>query len=370
MREASGKHPTLDAALEELAAKQRVHGTDLYARVIRPVLFMGSAELAHALARIALRVAPIWRLLARRRASDPRLAVTLRGIPLPNPVGLAPGFDKDCDLLESLGWLGFGFLAPGSVMGDVRAGNPKPRLARLPEREAILNSMGLPSKGVAHAVERLRRLRSRPVPILVDVQGTTPDEIISNVDAVQSLADGLEVSLVCPNTRDTEANSGFEAIEALARALAQIRQRPVFVKIPLHIRSGSDTDLRRFLDICLAHDLEGVVACGARRVHTERLATGEGQLGGRPVFEVTIELVRRIRAHAGDRLSIIASGGIFTGRDVVAAIRAGADCVEIYSALIYRGWRAPALINAEILSELEQEDVVSVAALRGERQSA
>jgi dihydroorotate dehydrogenase len=366
MREASVSHPTLDTVLGEVPAMPPVRDADLYARLIRPVLFMGPAELAHSLARVALKAAPLWRLTAPG-ADDPRLAVTVGGIRFPNPVGLAPGFDKDCDLLESLAWLGFGFLAPGSIMGQVRAGNPKPRLARLVEREAIMNSMGLPSKGVDHAVDRLRRLRSRPVPILADVQGTTPDEIVSNVNAVQLLADGLEVSLVCPNTRDTEANSGFDAIEALADSLARIRQGPIFVKIPLHIRSGSDEDLRRFLDICLANDINGVVACGARRVRTNRLAMGEGQLGGRPVFQLTIELVRRIRAHVGGRLGVIASGGIFTGRDVVNAIRAGADCVEIYSALIYRGWRAPALINAEVLTELDRMGVPSMAALRLQR---
>jgi dihydroorotate dehydrogenase len=335
-----------------------------YARFLRPALFALDAERAHDLARLALTATPLWRFLGPGPATDPRLATTVAGVRLPSPVGLAPGFDKDCDMLASLGQLGFGFLAPGSVMGGVRAGNRRPRLARIPVEEAVLNAMGLPSKGLEHAVRRLRRLRDRPVPIFVDVQGTTPEEIVANVLALQPYADALEVSLVCPNTPDTRANEGLEAVDRVARDLAARRERAVFVKIPVEVRFGPDDALRRFLDICRLHGLEGVVACGARRVRTDRLAVGAGQLGGRPVLEETLRLVRRVRAHAGGDLSIVASGGISTGDDAAAAMTAGAAAVEIYSAFVYRGPLAPALINAELLAALDVAGVEAVRDLR------
>jgi dihydroorotate dehydrogenase len=267
-------------------------------------------------------------------------------------------------MLGSLGYLGFGFLAPGSVMGEPRRGNPRPRLARLPAHESILNSMGLPSKGLAHAKRRLAELRDRPVPLFVDVQGTTPEQIISNVVAIQDAADALEVSLVCPNTPDTRANEGFAAIAEVARELAAHRKRAVFVKIPLEIRAGPADSLHRFLDVCIQYGLEGVVACGARRVRTARLAPGAGQLGGRAIFDDTLTLTRRVRAYAGRRLEIIASGGISTGRDAFIVLAEGATAVEIYSAFIYRGPTAAASINAELLAMLDAAGIDSVTQLQ------
>jgi dihydroorotate dehydrogenase len=249
-------------------------------------------------------------------------------------------------------------------MGERREGNPRPRLARIPAYDSILNSMGLPSKGVAHATRQLSALRVRPIPIFVDVQGITPEEIVSNVVAVQRHAAALEVSLVCPNTPDTRANEGLEAMDRLARELAARRERFVFVKIPLEIRGGPDDGLRRFLDICMAHGLEGVVACGARRVRTDRLAVGAGQLGGRAILDETLELVRRIRLHAGTALQVIASGGISTGDDAFRALSVGAAAVEIYSAFVYRGPLAASRINAELLAAMDHAGVASVAQLQ------
>jgi dihydroorotate dehydrogenase (fumarate)/dihydroorotate dehydrogenase len=294
-------------------------------------------------------------------AGDPRLSVELHGVQLANPVGLAPGFDKDCDVLPATTRLGFGFVAPGSVMRWPRSGNARPRLARLVEQEAVLNAMGLPSKGVAHAAARLQRLRDRRAPVFVDVQGTTPQEIIDNFVELQPLVDAVELSLVCPNTTDTDANAGLDAVEALAQQIATRRRKPVFVKVPVHIRHGSVDGFRAFLDICVGAGLQGVIACGARPVKTDRLARGVGQLGGRPVFPDTLRLVRLAREHAGDRLSIIASGGIFTGRDAFDALAAGADLVEILSAFIYRGWAAPRLINRELGDVLTEKRIHSLA---------
>ena len=334
-----------------------------YTRFARPLLFSLPAETSHSFARLALRPSVAWRWLGPGPLDDPRLAVELHGLRLPSPIGLAPGFDKDCDLLGSMMHLGFGFLAPGSVMAEPRKGNPRPRLARLVEQEG-LNAMGLPSRGVDHAVQQLRRLRTRRVPIFVDIQGTTPDEIVSNFTILQPHADAVEISLVCPNTGDTRANERADAVAEVAARIGALRQKPVFVKIPVHVRTAPDADLGAFLDLCIGAGLQGVIACGARHVRTKRLERGHGQLGGRPVFGDTIRLVERIRALAGDRLTVIASGGIFSGRDAFTALRAGASLIEIYSALIYRGPAAPVAIARELLDVLSDEGAASVQAVR------
>src|SRR5919198_662063 len=130
----------------------------LYSSVLRPLLFRLSPDRSHACAQAALRWSPPWRALGAwgaLRATDPRLRTSFAGVELPNPVGLAAGFDKNCDLLNSLSCLGFGFVTVGSIMPEPRFGNPFPRLVRYPETKSLADSMGVPSKGRAHAVERL-----------------------------------------------------------------------------------------------------------------------------------------------------------------------------------------------------------------------
>jgi dihydroorotate dehydrogenase len=336
---------------------------DLYPDVIRPVLFRLSADTAHRLAVAALRWPSVWRRVGSGPDHDPRLAVEVGGLRLANPVGLAPGFDKDGEVLASLMHLGFGYLAPGAIMREVRAGNPRPRLGRIVGEQAVINCMGLPSKGQGHAVARLRALERRRVPIFACVQGVSPEAILETAVAIQPYVDALEIGLTCPNTGDTDPNRELSAAIGLMHEIARARQRPVFLKVPLHFRTEPRGLLPAFLDACAEAGFEGVIASAARRYRTDRLSIGYGQLSGRPVFRDTLALVREIAGYAEGKLAIIAAGGVSTGRDAYAMLRAGASAVEIYSALVYRGWTAPALINRELVAVLEAEGVESVQAL-------
>lgn len=341
-----------------------------YRRLVRTALFALPAETAHSIAHAVLSPSLLWERVGPGPVLDDRLATEMSGLPFASPIGLAPGFDKDCDLLGSLMHLGFGFLVAGSVLARRRAGNARPRLARLVGQEALLNSMGLPSKGLEHSVSRLSRLRRRRVPIFVAVQGTTPDEIASNFVALQPHVDAVELALVCPNTDDTSSNASLDAVARLAARIAACREKPVLAKVPVHIRYGEGRALEAFLDICIEAGLQGVAVCGARHVETDRLARGHGQLGGRPVFGDTLRLIQRVRAHAGERLAVVASGGVSTGRDAYEALRAGADLLEIYSSFIYRGWRAPRDIARELGDVLAAEGLPSVRALVSARERA
>jgi dihydroorotate dehydrogenase len=335
---------------------------DLYQHVVRPVLFRLPADTAHRLAHLALRWPLPWRLLGSGPDVDPRLAVERHGLRFPNPVGLAPGFDKDGDALASLQHVGFGFLTPGAILRDYRAGNPAPRLARLVEQEALLNCMGLPSKGRDHAIANLKALQRRRVPVIGEVQGVSPRDILDNVAAVQPYVEALEISTVCVNTTDTAANEGLPTVVELIQAIGRLRSRPVFVKVP-HWAVSDRALLPSFLDACIAAGLQGVVASATRRQPSARLSMGMGNLSGRPIFANNLGLVQEIASHAGDRLSIVASGGVWSGRDAYEMLSAGASLVEIYTAMVYRGWMAPALINRELLAVLEAEGVPSVQAL-------
>ncbi|MBI4492497.1 MAG: dihydroorotate dehydrogenase 2 [Chloroflexi bacterium] len=342
---------------------------DLYVNGLRPLLFRVPADDAHRLAIAALRWPLLWRLIGSGPDHDPRLGLDLAGVKLANPIGLAPGFDKDCDVLASLQHLGFGFLAPGAIMREVRAGNPRPRLGRVVEQQAVINCMGLPSKGRAHAIANLQRLKQRRVPIFAEVQGTSKDEILDNVVAVQPYAEVVEVGLVCPNARDTDRYREVSEAVELIHSLAGVRTGPVLAKLPNQHHTSRHDILAPCLQACVEAGLEGVVVSGTKRYATAQLSMGVGSLAGRPVFEETLGLVREAFQLAGDRLAIIASGGVLTGRDAFEMLRAGASAIQFYSAMVYRGWNAPALINRELAAVLEAEGIESVQALvqRGRR---
>ncbi|MBI4494998.1 MAG: dihydroorotate dehydrogenase 2 [Chloroflexi bacterium] len=343
---------------------------DLYTRLARPTLFRVPADTAHRLALAALRWPRLWEVLGSGPDHDPRLGLELHGLRLANPIGLAPGFDKDCDVLASLQHLGFGYLAPGAILRDVRPGNPLPRMGRLPAQGALLNCMGLPSKGREHSIRNLRRLERRRVPIFAEVHGVTPEEILENVAAIQPYAEALEVGLECPNTRDTDRTKQVATAIELVHVLARARQRPTFVKVPYFFRSEQRDRLPDLLDACIEAGLEGVVASAARRQQTDQLSIGYGQITGKPIFQDTLALVGELAAHAAGRLTIVAAGGVSTGRDAYAMLRAGASLVEILTAFVYRGWAAPALINRELLGVLQAEGVESVQALVERRDRA
>jgi dihydroorotate dehydrogenase len=343
---------------------------DLYRRLARPCLFRLPPDTAHDLALRALAWPAPWRLVGRGPYRDPRLATDLCGIPLANPVGLAPGLDKDGDALAGLMHLGFGFLAPGAIMREARPGNPRPRLGRLVEQEALLNCMGLPSKGRAHAIAHLQRLKERTVPIVAELQGVSPAEIVKTAAALQPHADATAVGLECPNTTAAERESVLAGVLDLVYRLGEVRTRPLFAKVPNHFRLERPDRLPAFLDACIDAGLDGVIASGTGRAVAPQLSLGQGTISGRPVFQATRDLVRAIADHAGDRLAIVASGGVSTGRDAYEMLRAGASAVMILSVLIYRGPLAPRLINQELLAVLQAEGVPSVRALGARRQAA
>jgi hypothetical protein len=208
-------------------------GRSLYRHGLRPLLFRLSPDRSHTAAQVALRWQAPWQALgslAGLAVSDPRLETTFAGIKLPNPIGLAAGFDKDCDLVDALRHLGFGFVTVGSIMPESRVGNPFPRLVRYAETESLADSMGLPSKGLAHAVARLARCERGGPPVFANVGGFTAEAIADSVLAVEPYVDAVEISLMCPNI----VKDGFDALALLSDVLDRLegRKRPAIVRVP------------------------------------------------------------------------------------------------------------------------------------------
>jgi dihydroorotate dehydrogenase len=331
---------------------------------LRPALFRLPADRAHDLAHLALRLPLPFRLLGpSARAGDRRLATDLAGIPLANPVGLAPGFDKNGDLLPSLQHLGFGYVVIGSLTPEPRAGNPRPRLVRYPDRLSIANSMGLPNQGVEAAV---RRLRSRPIThtaVIASVAGFSPESILAGVAALEPYVAAVEVGLICPNTSESERMREIELVGDLVAELGRRRTRPTFVKLPPYHSPEDRTRVLAMADLCIGAGIDGVSLNGGRHVVEPRLSVGHGSLAGRETFPDALRIVGEVADHAAGRLAIRASGGVFTGDDAAAMLRAGAVTVEVYSSFVYRGWRVAEQINRRLLDILTRESGGSVEQL-------
>jgi dihydroorotate dehydrogenase len=341
---------------------------DAYAR-LRPALFRLPADRAHDLARFALRFPAPFRLLGRSaRLRDPRLATDLAGIRLTSPIGLAPGFDKDGDLLPSLQHLGFGYVVIGSLTPEARAGNPRPRLVRYPDRLSVANSMGLPNHGIDAAVRRLRARPIRHTTVLASVAGFSIESILASVAAIEPLVAAVEVGLICPNTSESERLRELELVGDLVAELGRRRRKPVFVKLPPHHTLEERTRVFAMVDLCLGAGIDGVSLNGGRHVAEPRLAVGRGSLAGRDTFPDALRIVGDVAEHAAGRLVIRASGGVFSGEDAARMLRAGATAVEVYTSFIYRGWGVAGLINRGLLGVLDREGRRSVAELRHARE--
>ncbi len=336
---------------------------DWYQHLVRPLLFRLTAEQAHTVARRAMRVSWPLRVLGAGGEDDPRLRVDLAGIQLSNPVGLAPGFDKDGRLLASLESLGFGYAVVGSVTEQARPGNPRPRLVRYPHRLSLANAMGLPNEGAQVTAAGLAAHRPRRMAALVSVAGPSAESIVAAARIVAPWAVGLEVGLVCPNSSETERMAELAMLDDLLAGLMTQVRVPVFVKLPPHRGDDERRHVFRMLDACIQGGIAGVSLSGSRRVAEPGLGVGAGSLSGRETFADAYRIVSDVAAQAGGRLVIRASGGVWSGDDALAMMRAGASTVEVYTAFIYQGWRTAGSIKSRLVELLDRSGRASLPEL-------
>jgi dihydroorotate dehydrogenase len=325
-----------------------------YRSVVRPILFQLPPDQAHAFAQLALRSSLPWRALAALAGlavDDPRLRTRFAGVDFPSPVGLAAGFDKNCELIAALSHLGFGFLTVGSIMPEPRTGNPFPRLVRYVETRSLADAMGVPSRGLAYCVAQLSGLKERSVPIFANVGGFSAQAIAASFLALEPYVDGVEISLMCPNL--LRAGERFDDIGLLKGVLARIaaRRKPAIVRIP-NDTARSDDRVAEMIELCVAAGIEGLKVGGGRPVAEPRLGVKQGTLHGRAIFDTALENVVRAAAFARGRIDIKGNGGVSSAGDVIAMLRGGATCVDLYSAFVYAGWTVARDINRELAPAL------------------
>lgn len=319
--------------------------------LIRPLLFALDAERAHELILRLLAASASIGLRGSPSTSD--RAVEVMGLQFPNRVGLAAGLDKNGTAVDGLSHLGFGFLEVGTVTPRAQPGNPKPRLFRLPEYQAIINRMGFNNAGVDALCERLTHMRYRGIlGVNIGKNFDTPieqavDDYLICLDKVYPLASYIAVNISSPNTKNLRQLQGATELDLLLRAL-KTRQTTLADQhgryVPLALKIAPDLDESQIVDIADAlkrHRIDGVIATnttlGREGVETSPLAVEAGGLSGSPLFDKSTAVIRRLAESLSGELPIIAAGGITSGTRARAKLEAGAALVQIYSGLIFNG---------------------------------
>ena len=338
----------------------------VYTGLVRPLLFILAPERAQKIAEAALGITPLWRaarpLLELR---DQRLRCQLGGIEIANPVGLAAGYDKDARLVNRIANLGFGYIVTGTVVAEPREGNPRPRLLRDPKNGSLMNSLGFPSQGLDSVVGRLMRRRAQGLPVITSISGLSVEEFSLCFQTVQPLVSGLELNISSPNTEGIRAFQEPHKLEDLLAALRPMKEKPLFVKLPPYFDDEGQDRVMELIDICIQYSVEGVTAVNTRPMQDSRMAVGKGGLSGKPLFPHMLRSVEEIRRRAGERLTINACGGIFSGEDALKALSAGANSVQLFTGLIYQGPAVVKGINRHLLRFIDKEGIPSVSEISG-----
>ena len=254
-----------------------------------------------------------------------------------NPIGLAAGFDKQCQYLDSLGYVGFGYLVGGTVTPDPRPGNAKPRLLRYPDRESLANSLGFPSDGLEVVAVRLRRSHTRPSPVLVSVAALDEDGFERCHSTLEPLVEAVELNISSPNTQGLRVFQDPERLRLLLDRINEDRKKPLFVKLLPYTDDKGREHVHTLLQTCIAAGVSGVTAGNTIPISEPKLAIGAGGLSGRAIFPDMLRVLSELRREAGADFVINACGGIFTGNDAWQALQAGANTVQLYTGMVYRG---------------------------------
>jgi dihydroorotate dehydrogenase len=353
----------------------------MYRLLYRMVLRRVPAEAAHlaafGLIRGVARVPGAAWLLGRWLGPrDPVLRVQALGLSFPGPVGLAAGFDKDARGTRGLAALGFGFVEVGTVTARAQPGNPRPRMFRLTADRALVNRMGFNNAGAAAAAAALGRSGGRSpgrpggpvVGVNIGKTRAVPDadaaaDYAASARAVAAVADYVVVNVSSPNTpglRDLQAADRLRpvlvAVRAALDAASPGRRVPLLVKIAPDL---ADADVDAVADLALELGLDGIIATnttvsrdGLASPAAEVAAAGAGGLSGPPLRARSLEVLRRLHARAGDRLVLIAAGGIETPDDAWERLRAGATLVQAYTAFVYGGPLWPRQMHAGLAARL------------------
>ena len=338
---------------------------------IRPALFLLPPEKAH---RAAIRALQCGLVPAPRHAHA-SLRTQVAGLGVDNPVGLAPGFDKNAECFEGALAAGFGFVEIGTVTPRPQAGNPQPRVFRLVEHEAIINRLGFNNDGMDAAAARLaKRSRRGIVGGNIGKNKESIDAIADYTSAMRRLypcVDYITANISSPNTPGLRALQAADELAALIAALQRLRAelvaageeyRPIFVKIA---PDCDDAMLQAIAEVALSATLDGLIVSnttlGRDTVSGSVDAGQAGGLSGKPLMALSTERLRKTYQLTGGKMPLIGVGGIASAEDAYAKIRAGASLVQLYTALVYQGFGLVEQMNDGLAALLARDGFASIA---------
>lgn len=326
--------------------------------ITKPFLFMFSPERAHSLAILALK---FGLLPSEAAVKSDVLSQDLWNLKFPNPVGLAAGFDKNAEVYEPMLGQGFGFVETGTVTPLPQAGNEKPRIFRLTEDQAVINRLGFNNRGLDYYRAQLdkRNIEHGIVGANIGANKLSEDPIEDYKIGLERLlghADYFTVNISSPNTPGLRALQGKEALDELLSKLKMIRDSakmdqkpPLILKIAPDLNS---TECEDIAEIILKHKIDGLIVSNttlSRDRLTSSIKAESGGLSGAPLFNLSTEILSKMFVLTKGQIPLIGVGGIASGAQAYAKIKAGATLVQLYSALVYHG---PGLVN-KINKELE-----------------
>jgi dihydroorotate dehydrogenase len=333
---------------------------------LRPLLFRLDPETAHGLTIAALRSG----LLPAAKPDDPSLRTRLAGLDLPNPIGLAAGFDKNAAVPDAMLGLGFGFVEVGTVTPLAQAGNPRPRIFRLAEQRAVINRLGFNNAGLEAAMVRLRARARRPGIVGVnlgankDSDDRTADYVIG-VRAAAATASYLTINISSPNTPGLRALQDRGALGGLIERVVEARGS---IAVPVFVKVAPDLDRQEIDDIARAAidgGIDGLIVSNTTLARPGVDSAEAGGLSGAPLFVASTAILRAFRTATGGTLPLIGAGGVDSGAAAYAKLRAGASAVQLYTALVYEGPGLVARIKRELAALLRRDGFASVAAAVG-----
>jgi dihydroorotate dehydrogenase len=318
---------------------------------LRPALFRLDAETAHTLGSIGIRMMgglPVFQQFTRSLCcyEDPRLAVRIKHLELSNPIGLAAGFDKTCTLHRALPAFGFGAVEVGTVTKDPWPGNPRPRIFRFPKSMALVNRLGFPNPGVEICAKRLLN-RSPHFVLGVNISKTpgvelerAHEDILSSYNEINTTADYVAINVSSPNTRGTRELQEQNYLSKILQALIEKRNQNASRSQPLlFVKVSPDLSLEKreeTLNTIMNSKVDGLIIANTS---TEHSLPQSGGVSGKPLAQKSLELLRWYARKTEQKLTLIASGGVFSAQDAFDRISAGASFVQIYTSWVYGGPR-------------------------------
>lgn len=339
------------------------------ASLAQPLLNRLDPEFAHALTVQALGMLPVHSQVVH---DDPRLQMETLGMKFPNPLGLAAGFDKNAAVLQQMLGFGFGFVEAGTVTPLAQNGNPRPRIFRLSADRAVINRLGFNNQGLERAKSRLRAIHEQPGirGINIGANKDSPDRISDYVTGIRelgTLAAYVTVNISSPNTPGLRGLQNRGELDTLLSAVLNARKLlarvpPLLVKIAPDLDEQGCTDIA---ELALAHGIDGLIVSNTtiRRPPTLRskFKSEPGGLSGSPLFSRSTEILRTMRRLTRGKLTLVGVGGIGSGEDAYAKIRAGASLVQLYTSMAYEGPGIVSRIKRELLTYLERDGFAGVA---------